>query len=304
MKKTIVPYFWILIPILFFTCIEPDEDVDLPFLQYHVYPDWSADGEHIVYQRYPTPIDSASGDTFREPAGIYIYDFDTDASRLVIEGYFNNPSFSPDGEWITYGYNRNIYKVDTSGTNVVQLRNNNNDFFPVWSPNGDLIAYDNTSCGDGICGIYITPTNGAERQYMMPGRKPAWSGDGQYLYSISPPPHEITKKHASQDSVAAPISNLNNNDPRYISARYVSVCPTSDQVLVTVQEPGTGWGLVLFDQEQSSISSLFRLYGFDGEWSPTGEAIVYTHLETGLLNIYEIETNTVVVLTDVNLNKK
>ena len=46
-----------------------------------------------------------------------------------------NPNFSPDGFWIVYSSNSDIYRVQTTGSEVTQLTEGPaNDFDPVWQP--------------------------------------------------------------------------------------------------------------------------------------------------------------------------
>jgi hypothetical protein len=75
-------------------------------------------------------------------------------------------------------------------TSIEQLTFEGRNFFPAWSPDGTLIAYDNTNCGSATtpippnsCGVLIMNNDGSGKRYIGVGRYPYWQNTNDYLYS-------------------------------------------------------------------------------------------------------------------------
>ena len=121
------------------------------------YPSWSPDGKRIAFE--------SDRDAEGNPHGIDIYVMDADGGNQ--ERLTNNltedryPSWSPDGQRIVFSARREghvvhnldityeIYVMDADGGNQHRLTNNrNNELSPVWSPDGEQIAFSSDRKGD------------------------------------------------------------------------------------------------------------------------------------------------------------
>lgn len=104
-----------------------------------------------------------------------------DGRSLVFQGDRDN--------WLAklmnYGGNEELYVVGDSGSNLRQLTDNwNADLTPVWSPDGQWLAF---AALDGFAGqnIYRMRADGSDRRQLTSGFKAdsqlAWSADGQQI---------------------------------------------------------------------------------------------------------------------------
>lgn len=138
---------------------------------------WSPDGKNIAFTQY------LGGKEL-----IYIMDEDGTQTRFLTEG--GSPSWSPDGTHIVFVRRLSgepvgdIYTVNKDGSHLRQITT---DLFankPVFSPNGDLIAFVSSQVGQNF-GIYIVKLDGTGITKLMNSLvSPNWLSENQILFAV------------------------------------------------------------------------------------------------------------------------
>ncbi|MCL7960738.1 MAG: hypothetical protein M8861_11130 [marine benthic group bacterium] len=99
---------------------------------------------------------------------------------LGIEG--EHPAVSPDGLWIAYDWNQDIWVAASDGSSAVNITNSGEgEEFPAWSPDGSQLVYTR----DGA--LFTMNADGSDwTPLWIVGWAPTWSPDGtQIAYTSS-----------------------------------------------------------------------------------------------------------------------
>ena len=147
------------------------------------FPAWSPDGKTISFYHsglvaYDPKTDM--GEHVQDSVGLWFIAPDGSQRKKVLSGYINSSDWSPDGQWVVFGVNAQIYKArvaDASldNSSITQLTSAGRNFFPSWSPDGKWIAYDRSladSTGPG--GIWIMNSDGNNKKSVLAGMMADW----------------------------------------------------------------------------------------------------------------------------------
>jgi Tol biopolymer transport system component len=185
--------------------------------------------------------------------------------------------------------NREIYLLNSDGTNLTRLTNNlAEDFYHSWSPDGMQIVY--KSDQDGNPEIYKVNVDGSNPTRLTNNpsseSRPSWSPDGQRIAFIS-------NRHGSSNYEIYVINSdgtgetrLTNNSTSY---GYPTWSPDGTQLafvgggqIYVINSDGTG---------QSQITSKSDVYVYDIDWSPSGTQIAFRGEVASNQEIYVVNVN-------------
>lgn len=170
------------------------------------HPHWSANGARIIFNspRTTPDLSVAWRDQWHE-----VFSMKPDGSDLQQHTEFKAvctfPSYSPDGTKIAYrkitdtpgfswglaniSINSEVFVANADGSDEINLSNSAAfDGWPVWSPDGGMIAFSSNRSGPANVGqIHVVNVDGTGLRQITTGpwshAQPSWSPDGSRIFA-------------------------------------------------------------------------------------------------------------------------
>ncbi len=171
-----------------------------------------------------------------------------DVNKLFNTHNVSGPAWSPDGKEIVFTTNTtgrlNLWKISSRGGRSVQLsRSDDRELGAEWSPNGQLIAYEQDQGGAETYDIFTIPATGGDSTNLTntpdtSETNPRWSPDGSLIAFNS-------------KGKSSPITNIAVYDRKTRNARFLTAEKASN----------IGWSI--------------------GRWSPDGKVLFAVRGDVG-----------------------
>jgi TolB protein len=168
-------------------------------------PDWSPDGDRIVFAKRSTNGLSTNGLSWLFGDLVTMRLDGSGETRLTSTPDMSesSPSWSPDGKTIAFEASNdvgdNIYTMPATGGSRTRLTPFGTASSPTWSPDGRRIAFQAFAQSRlDTSSIFVMDADGGNRRQLTASHwdtSPAWSPDGDVIaFQRRPPPHRDSRR--------------------------------------------------------------------------------------------------------------
>lgn len=207
------------------------------------------------------------------------------------------PSLAPDGRSFVYASNQNgnfdLFVQRVGGKNTTPLTPNtpSDEIEPVFSPNGERIAFRSTR---EPAGVYVMEASGENVRLVVAGcHHPSWSPDGREIV-CSTAGHEEAPTARNTWPSALWIANVDTGDKRFLcenDAMQPSWSPNGNRIAFWFMPPSAG---------RSAIATISRTGGeievitkdastnWNPVWSPDGKFLYFASDRSGNMGFWRV----------------
>ena len=231
-------------------------------------PIWSPDGTKIVYHyEHGVWVMDADGSN-----RIRLDTADTDGGTAYFRDWW------PDGSKILYSgseeqfsWDAHLWVVDIDGSHRRRLTGNGG-FGPVWSPDGDKIAYTESAV---VGGIRVMDADGSGNTRLTDkGYFPVWSPDGDKIaYGLT-----VNSTLTSYSDIRMMDADGSDNTPLIPGEVYSFAWSPDGEEIAYANEGGNEGSIHLIDVETRGVTTLSTA-GYMPDWSPDGSMIAYYDID-------------------------
>lgn len=245
-----------------------------------------------------------------DSSGFWFIDADGSNMKRVLPYRLDLPAWSPDGEWIAFVSAAQIFKMRfdmVSGsfdtTSLVQLTHEGHNFFPDWSPDGQLITYLRSYSypePSSVSGIWMMEVTGMAMRQLYKGNSsnPTWHPDGDRLMFMRGVIDTVG--HVYGDSLWQHViaSNLNQALIFISGYNYHPKCsPDGTSIIFSSQSPSNGRDtLWLMDIDGTNFRALHTTGVYIEElpysWNPEATTIAFVSY-SGRIDGWTCENGTI-----------
>ena len=266
------------------------------------HPSWSPDGREIVVSGWNTDLPSGK----RNPSELTVINIDTGQTRILIDGFVSQPSWSPHGQRIAYwvtqsGGRRDVATISAGGGEPIMVTGfAGTNWNPVWSPDGKFLYF--ASDRGGSMAFWRVPIDEATGKVLGEpeivqtpakyNRHLAFSRDGKRLIYVQ------TNEQSNLKAVEFDVANEKIiGEPFWITRRDQEVLqpqlsPDGQQFvmqlarltqndIVTVNREGAIWRDLTNDE----------FFDKNARWSPDGKQIAFSSDRTGNYEIWTMNAD-------------
>ena len=220
-----------------------------------------------------------AGEPSVRPSGLYLIDtIDWSIRHLFVPNIgitnFSSPSWSPDGEWLAFGFGTRIFKIKRNGDSVTQLTDFGEQFICDWSP-ADTAIVSVVSIGPQA-GTWIYDKSGGNPRLLVDhGVDATFLGADSILYLINKPTNQ-------RDSAQCIVRNLLDGGER-ILLEWRKGAPYRDFDLPNISPDGNrivasaDGHIVTLSMEGDDLRVLTDGSCFYPAWTADGSQIIYNY---------------------------
>ena len=220
-----------------------------------------------------------SGEPSIRPWGLYLIDtlgWSIEPLFVPNNGVtnFSSPSWSPDGEWLAFGYGIQIFKIKRNGDSLTQLTDFGEQFYCDWSPADTAIISVVAVGAQAGTWIYDKSGNNA-RPLILSGNNAIFVGSDTVLYSRNKPSN-------MRDSAQLLVRNILDGGERllfewhkgepYLSYYLPEISPNHQRLVASAD----GY-IVSLSMEGDDLRVLTSSWCFYPAWSTDGSKIIFNY---------------------------
>jgi len=182
-----------------------------------------------------------------------------------------------------------LYVINVDGAGLQQLTENRWDLYPVWSPDGQRIAFQGSSTGieGDLPDVYVINADGTGRTMLTDGNNtdgsPAWSPDGSKIVFSSDRGGSVGIYVMGADGSGVEKLTDVGDLPAW-SPDGAKIAYACDDDVCVMNSDGTG-------SVNMTNTGLVREFTMPGSWSPDGTKILYTSDVHGGTDLYAMNAD-------------